>query len=185
MENVPCRMPPFIQSAVPLLTPGKPLVHLQPQSVSPPLGNLSLHTVSFEPHEVLRCMARIAREAEATAPQDPLLPRGAHGLFAPSESDDNGELPTPLPLVMLIDSSCSDGAVKSEQWRTLASSSSDLSFCKSPTSSNPPFHPISNRVLQNRCRTILLFPPAVGTSIFIDLLHLHARFHTCYPSVRR
>ena len=64
---------------------------------------LFLHTVPFEPHEVSRRMAQIAREVEANAPQDPLLPRDAHGLVAPGEPDDNGELPTPLPLVMLID----------------------------------------------------------------------------------
>jgi len=40
---------------------------------------LSFHTVSFGPHnEPLRRMAQIAREVEATAPPDPLLPRDAH-----------------------------------------------------------------------------------------------------------
>jgi len=40
---------------------------------------LSFHTVSFGPHnETLRRMAQVAREVEATAPRDPLLPPDAH-----------------------------------------------------------------------------------------------------------
>jgi hypothetical protein len=40
---------------------------------------LSFHTVSFGPHnEVLRRMAQVSREVEATAPRDPLLPPDAH-----------------------------------------------------------------------------------------------------------
>ena len=40
---------------------------------------LSFHAVSFGPHnESLRRMAQIAREVEATAPRDPLLPPDAH-----------------------------------------------------------------------------------------------------------
>jgi len=40
---------------------------------------LSFHTVSFGPrNETLRRMAQVAREVEATAPRDPLLPPDAH-----------------------------------------------------------------------------------------------------------
>ena len=80
MENAPCRTPLFVQSAVQLLTSGESSVHRIPHSVSPFHSKpLSFHTVSFGPHnEVLRRMAQIAREVEATAPRDPLLPPDAH-----------------------------------------------------------------------------------------------------------